>query len=259
MSPDHLILACRHCGTKNNVPAKRLQNRPVCGNCHLPLQTEAFVSSTSSGGKRDKYLTYRGNIQAISGRKAELIFVTLHPEKHPTGLYRLNTESHTLKWQPLPCGAAALAVSPKAVYAGGINGAIFDCSNEKDATQLAHQFETTPIALALLSEARLAVMVEDTIGILDVKTGELQQTLPLPENEPGTCMAADRTGRFLVAGTSRGTVMLFEAETQTAFQLSDAARLHGGAVTALLFEPDDTRFLSAGNDAKLLSTHVRGA
>jgi ParB family chromosome partitioning protein len=43
-----------------------------------------------------------------------------------------------------------------------------------------------------------------------------------------------------------------------AFQQSDAAKLHEAAVTALLFEADELRFLSAGADQKLLSTHARG-
>ena len=40
--------------------------------------------------------------------------------------------------------------------------------------------------------------------------------------------------------------------------MSDSGRLHEGAVTAILFEPDELRFLSAGADQKLLSTHARG-
>src|SRR5262249_30346696 len=42
------------------------------------------------------------------------------------------------------------------------------------------------------------------------------------------------------------------------FLLSGSQRLHEGAVTALLFEREELRFLSAGADQKLLSTHARG-
>ncbi len=51
---------------------------------------------------------------------------------------------------------------------------------------------------------------------------------------------------------------VFECETKPEFQLSDSAPLHEAAVTALLFEAGELRFLSAGADQKLLSTHARG-
>ncbi|WP_419662924.1 HEAT repeat domain-containing protein [Desulfosarcina variabilis] len=240
------------------MPNKHLQDRPLCSKCQLPLQTEALTAPMAVGGTREKYLAYRGAIKAIAGRDKDLFFVTLHAEKQPTGLYRLNTEKHTLRLQSLPCGATALAVSSNAVFAAGATGAIFDCSSDGEPALLAHPFETSPIALALLGEDRLAVMSDNAIGIVDFKTGKLTQTLALPENEQGTCMIADSTGCFLVAGTSQGTVLVFEAETQPKFELSDSAKLHGGAVTALLFEKGETRFLSTGSDARLLSTHVRG-
>src|SRR5206468_11751294 len=85
----------------------------------------------------------------------------------------------------------------------------------------------------------------------------LLQALGLPE--AATCLAADPTGQWLAAGTVRGTVAVFECETAPAeFRLSDAAPLHEATVTALLFEADELRFLSAGADQKLLSTHARG-
>src|SRR5206468_1620260 len=71
-------------------------------------------------------------------------------------------------------------------------------------------------------------------------------------------MAADPTGQWLVAGTSKGNVAVFECEDKPNFELSATDPLHEGAVTALLFETEDLRFLSAGADRKLLSTHARG-
>ena len=55
-----------------------------------------------------------------------------------------------------------------------------------------------------------------------------------------------------------GTVSVFDCEDKSTFELSDAAKLHEGAVTALLFEPEELRFFSAGSDLKLYSTHARG-
>ena len=50
----------------------------------------------------------------------------------------------------------------------------------------------------------------------------------------------------------------FYYEGRPAFELSASEKLHEGAVTALLFEPQELRFYSAGADNKLLSTHARG-
>ena len=48
------------------------------------------------------------------------------------------------------------------------------------------------------------------------------------------------------------------ARTSPSSRSSESERLHEGAVTALLFEPEELRFFSAGADQKLLSTHARG-
>ena len=59
-------------------------------------------------------------------------------------------------------------------------------------------------------------------------------------------------------GTAKGNVSVFDGEDKSEFLISESDKLHDGAVTALLFEPDELRFLSAGADQKLLSTHARG-
>ena len=82
------------------------------------------------------------------------------------------------------------------------------------------------------------------------------QTLDLPE--PGTCLAADPTGRGWRPGRPRGPWPSSTARTSPSSCSSASERLHEGAVTALLFEPDELRFFSAGADQKLLSTHARG-
>src|SRR5260370_649039 len=66
------------------------------------------------------------------------------------------------------------------------------------------------------------------------------------------------TGLSFVAGTTQGTLCVFECEDKPEFVPSATAHLHQGAVTALLFEQEELRFLSAGADQKLLSTHARG-
>jgi ParB family chromosome partitioning protein len=113
------------------------------------------------------------------------------------------------------------------------------------------------VALAALADGRLAVGAGEAVIIVSRADGKELQKLALAEAV--TCLASDPTGRWLAAGTVKGTVAVFESETDpAAFQQSDAAALHEAAVTALLFEPDELRFLSAGADQKLLSTHARG-
>ena len=112
------------------------------------------------------------------------------------------------------------------------------------------------LALASLADGWLAALIESRVLILTTKHGKPIQTLDLPE--PGTALAADPTGRWLAVGTVKGTVLVFEAEDKPEWILSASERLHEGAVSAILFEPDSLRFLSAGADQKLLSTHARG-
>ena len=46
---------------------------------------------------QNKYLTYRGDIRAVTGHGAAVLFTTVHPESQPTALYRLNAEGATLE------------------------------------------------------------------------------------------------------------------------------------------------------------------
>jgi len=65
-------------------------------------------------------------------------------------------------------------------------------------------------ALALIADARLAALAGTQIAILAAKDSRVLQTLELPE--AGSCLAADPTGHWLVAGTVKGTVAVFEEE-----------------------------------------------
>ena len=93
--------------------------------------------------------------------------------------------------------------------------------------------------------------------VVDRGNGAVLQALETPE--PVTALASDPTGQWLAVGTAKGTVSVYECETEPKeFRISDSEALHEAAVTALLFETDELRFLSAGADQKLLSTHARG-
>lgn len=204
-----------------------------------------------------KSLTYRGDVKAAVGVGGMLVFVTVHSEGHPTGVYRLDPDKLTLDLDALPAGGTALAVDGDTVWVGGSDNRICRSSARggKPAA-LGAPLPGTPVALALLANDRLAVLAGTQITFLERGDGKVLQTLELPE--AGTCLAADPTGQWLAAGTVRGTVTVFDGEGKSGFQAGESAALHEGAVTALLFEPEELRFFSAGADNKLLSTHARG-
>jgi ParB family chromosome partitioning protein len=206
----------------------------------------------------DKYFTYRGDVKAVAAAGGALAFVTVHAEGQPTALYRLDPEKLTLSEVPLPAGGRALLAVGEDLWIAGTDQRLYHlpAKGKKPAARGA-PFDAAPVALAPLSDDRLAVAAGARVHVLARGDGKVLQSLELPEEV--TCLAADPTGQWLAAGTAKGTVAVFECETQPAeFRLSDSAPLHEAAVTALLFEADELRFLSAGADQKLLSTHARG-
>jgi ParB family chromosome partitioning protein len=205
----------------------------------------------------EKFLSYRGAVRAIAGAGGLLAFVTQHAEGRPTGLYRLDADALTLDEEPLPRGGVALVAAGETLWVAGGDGRVYRGSIAgAEPRPIGPGFPAPPTALAALADDRLAVLVGSEVVLLEREGGRTLQTLELPE--PGTCLAADPTGRWLAAGTAQGTVAVFDSEGRSEFLLSETARLHEGAVSALLFEPDELRFLSVGADGRLLSTHARG-
>lgn len=207
----------------------------------------------------EKYLNYRGDLKAIAGVGPTLAFVTVLPEGRATGVYRLDADKLTLALDPMPGGGLVVIGDPddETIWAGGVDGQVYRGSVRGGALQpLGTALGAAPKGLALLAEGRLAVLAGSEVVILAQKGGKTMQTLSLPE--PGSALAADPTGRWLAVGTAQGTVAVFDVEDKPEFLLSASEKFHEGAVTALLFEPEELRFLSAGADLKLLSTHARG-
>ncbi len=205
----------------------------------------------------DKYLTYRGEIRGAVGVGATLAFVTVHPEGQPTALYRLDADKLTLDADPLPKGGTAIAAAGETLWVAGNDARIYEATVASgDPKPLAITLDAPAISLATLADGRLGALVGSQVVVIGTKDGKRVQTLELPE--PGTCLAADPSGRWLAVGTVKGTVAVFDAEDKPEFLPSASERLHEGAVSAILFEPDELRFFSAGADQKLLSTHARG-
>lgn len=205
----------------------------------------------------EKYLTYRGDVRAVVAVGDALTLVTAHPEGQSTAVYRLDTEKLTLSAEVLPAGGQALLATAEGLWVASTDSQVYHLP-AKGGAPVAHSPKLAAPAVALVSLAgeRLAAASGAQVVVLARRDGKLQQTLELPETV--TCLAADPTGHWLAVGTVKGTVAVFESETESEFRLSDSAPLHEAAVTALLFEPDELRFLSAGADQKLLSTHARG-
>jgi ParB family chromosome partitioning protein len=205
----------------------------------------------------EKFLTYRGDIRAAVGLGGSLAFVTVHPEGQPTAVYRLDADKLTLQSDALPCGGVALAADDKTLYVGGTDRRLYGLTGKKAPKPLrAEPFAGAIAAIVPLSKKRVAILNGKQIDVVSDSDGSAIQTLELPED--GTCLAADKTGSWLVAGTAKGTVAVFDGQDKDEFEPGEADRLHDGALTALLFEPEELRFFSAGADNKLLTTFARG-
>ncbi|MBY0228595.1 MAG: HEAT repeat domain-containing protein [Gemmataceae bacterium] len=206
----------------------------------------------------EKFLLYRGDIKGIAAVGVTLAFVTVHPEGQPTAVYRLDPEKLALTETALPAGGTALLAVGDELWIAGTDRQLYRLKpKSKKPAAFGTATEAPAVALAPLADERLAVAAGTKVLVLARADGQTLQELELPEE--ATSLAADPTGRWLAAGTSRGTVAVYESETEPVeYRLSDSAPLHEAAVTALLFEADELRFLSGGADQKLLSTHARG-
>jgi len=219
---------------------------------------------------QEKYLSYRGEIRALAGQGSELAFVTRHAEGQPMFLVRISLPEVKLEETPLPAGGTALLLANETYYIGSDDGQVLAWTKNKRApVPLGPRFGQPIRSLAWLAPAvaakstskavpqnRLAILQGMEIAILDFTHEKVVQTLALPA--AGTALAADPSGQWLIAGCESGDVCVFQAEDQMEWVPSHAAKLHTGAVTALLFEPEELRFYSTGADLKLLLTHARG-
>ena len=205
----------------------------------------------------DKYTQIRGDLRAILAHGVQLIVATVHPENQATALYRLNLDTGELVSGELPAGAVALAADDAHVFVAGSDGQVYKAGLDKgEPRPLGPKFDPPPVALAPAAGGRLAVVAGKQLVIVARKDGKELQRIELAEF--ATAIAADPSGTWLVVGSDRGTLSVFDCENKEAFYAGESKKLHEGAVTALAFEPDDLRVMSAAVDHRLLVTHVRG-
>lgn len=205
----------------------------------------------------ERALPFRGDLQGLLARGNALLLTTTHPEARPTALYRLDVDQGELRAWPLPAGGQAMVADEAQVYVAGTDGRVYKAPIAGgDPAPLGTALTPAPRALALLSKDRLAALTGAEIAVLSRNDGAELQRLPL--GEEGAVLAADPTGSWLAAGTTLGTLIVFEGERRAELQEAERKKLHEGGVTALCFEPGELRVLSSGSDTRVLSTHVRG-
>ncbi len=218
------------------------------------------TATTSDKFTSDKYTQIRGDLRAllaVPGHGADLWIVTTHPQGAATALYRLNVDSGDLQVAPLGAGAVALIADDSNLFVAGTDGHIYRGGLDGKAVKaLGAKLDPAPTGLALASKDRLAVVCGKELVVVQRKDGKELQRLPL--NEIGASIASDPSGVWLVVGGDRGSLSVFDCEDKDRYFAAESKKLHEGAVTGLLFEPEELRVMSVGNDNRLLLTHVRG-
>lgn len=205
----------------------------------------------------DKYLAHRGAIRALLGHGSSLFYATVHPEGATTALYELKVNEAKLEQTPLPTGGGLrLTADRESIFVATDENVIL--RRPLSGGELAPFGPDFPAPIAAMTPVAkgLAVLSGAELCILDLETGEARQRLDL--GEEGSALAANPSGSWLAVGSVHGTLTIFEAENKERYERGDAQKLHQGAITALLFDPDELRVLSAGGDCKLYNTHVRG-
>lgn len=205
-----------------------------------------------------EHLTYRGEIQALAAFQNRLALVTLHAESQATPVYLLDAEKMKLDAVELPTGGRCLLATDESLIVGGADGKLYQLTSPSDSARaLPVKLPAPATCLAALSDNRVAAICESAVVIVSPRKKQPLQCFAL-EDQHGVCIASSPDGNWLAVGASKGLVAVYECEGRPEFAESAAAKLHDGAVTALLFEPEELRFFSAGADQKLLLTHARG-
>ncbi len=205
----------------------------------------------------NKYLTYRGDIRAVAACPDSLAVVTVHPDGLPTAVYRLNVAKMELDEVALPCGGVSLIARGKDLWAGGDDARIYHLAGKaKTMKPLPVELPAPATAFAALADDRLAAICGEKLLIIATQKPAILQQFDLPEK--GVSVAAEPEGTCFAAGMSKGSVAVYQLGDNGEFQISETEKIHDGAVTSLLFEPEELRFFSAGADQKLLLTHASG-
>lgn len=202
-------------------------------------------------------LRYIGEIRAVVADGKQIAFVTEHVENQPTSLYLIDGEANKLSQIELPCGGVSLSNIGGTFWIGGTDGNLYTvASGGKSAKKLTTKLPAAATKSVMLSKDRVGLLTNESVTIVNAK-GKITQALEL--GEVVTAIGASPDGDWFAVGTNKGTVTVFQSEEQDEFVVSESAAMHNAAVTAIQFEPEELRFLSAGADRKLMLTHARGS
>ncbi|MEZ4472568.1 MAG: hypothetical protein R3F60_17600 [bacterium] len=175
---------------------------------------------------KELYLDHRGALVGLFGLGDTLVFATDHPEGQPTAVFRVNPSTGAVTSDALPTGAKSLLVSEGWTLVGGADGRLYRGPRAGGALAAFGPALPAPAAaLAPLAGDRLAVGTGALVLVLGPKGDELQR-FELPDAV--SALASDPSGTWLVAGTTRGLVQVYETEERPAFLAAESARLHEG-------------------------------
>ncbi len=205
---------------------------------------------------KKQYLTYRGSIKCLISDGDTLIFGTTHEEGLDTGVYFAEPSKGDLHHVEMP-GAYAMVHDGKMLYVAGSDQHLYRGElKKKKLAIIGDAFDDMIVALACVSNSQLAVASGQTVTIVSRADASVHQVLTL--DEPVASITTDKSGEWLVVGSVRGTMSVFEREDKPEFKLSSSKKIHEGAIYSLLFETDELRVLSTATDQKLQVTHARG-
>lgn len=210
--------------------------------------------------KEKQFVPYRGDIKAIVGRGEDVFFVTVHSEGQATPLYQYNPNTEALVEYSLIStgGAKGLVAVDNDFFVVATDDSVELLTPGSAPIELMPPQDSSVVALEPVSQRRLAVLRSFDLLIVDAQSGEIKQSFQCPTEMRS--LAVSPNGEWLAAGSMSGTMSIFHCEKQPEgmFVAGDSGQVHQGAVTSILFEPDDLRVLSAGADNKIYQTHVRG-
>ena len=71
--PDHIIIRCLTCGTKNRIPKQKFSGRPACGSCHAPL--DDLIIRCLKCGTKNRMPEERLNQKPLCGKCKEPLVI----------------------------------------------------------------------------------------------------------------------------------------------------------------------------------------
>ncbi|BBM84584.1 HEAT repeat domain-containing protein [Candidatus Uabimicrobium amorphum] len=206
--------------------------------------------------KVQRYYKYRGLVTSLCYYNEKLFFVTKHDEGQSTAVYVIDPDSGSFDAYDLPCSATDAMIHGDDMFVTGTDGYLHRWSTKTLKSKSLETHFPTASKIVYLNKKEFAVLCEKTIFIVSTKKAAILSQINLEQKS--SHLVASPDGKWLVVGNSVGELTVFTREDSTDFEFSSIKKIHNGAISALVFDPDELRVISSGNDYKLFMTHVRG-